>query len=152
MDFDSNTPPPQANPTGRALPTHGRHQGSSGTVRSAFATVEGPIEAGSMVTQRFERNPEGRFERQIAGSLLLATDAIVERGRGGDTMRVDVGRFDELWARYDADDYGTGDVTRALYEIDVNGEQVPVVLLDVDRENNPSMSRPTHGPQRIIPA
>ena len=65
-----------------------------------------------MVTQRFERNAEGRFERQIAGSLLLATDAIVERGRGGDTMRVDVGRFDELWARYDDGDYGTGDATR----------------------------------------
>src|SRR5260370_282262 len=76
MDFESTPPPPQANPTGRALPTHGRHQGSTGPVRSAFATVEGPIEAGSMVTQRFERNAEGRFERQIAGSLLLATDAI----------------------------------------------------------------------------
>ena len=41
MDFESNTPPPQANPTGRALPTHGRHQGSTGPVRSAFATVDG---------------------------------------------------------------------------------------------------------------
>ena len=46
-----------------------------------------------------------RGER-VAGSLLLATDAIVERGRGGDTMRVDVGRFDELWARYDGGDFG----------------------------------------------
>jgi len=104
-----------------------------------------------MVTQRFERNTEGRFERQIAGSLLLATDAIVERGRGGDTMRVDVGRFDELWARYDAGDFGAGDATTAVYEIDVQGEPIPVRLVDVDRESNPDMSRPTHGPQRIVP-
>ena len=26
-------------------------------------------------------------------------------------MRVDVGRFDALWARYDAGDFGTGDAT-----------------------------------------
>ena len=122
-------------------------------MRSAFATVEGPIEAGSMVTQRFERNPEGRFERQIG---RLATPrhghAIVERGRGGDTMRVDVGRFDELWARYDAGDFGTGDATTARYEIDVKGERAPVLLVDVDRESNPERRGRTHGPQRIVPA
>ena len=105
-----------------------------------------------MVTQRFERNAEGRFERQIAGSLLLATDAIVERGRGGDTMRVDVGRFDELWARYDAGDYGTGDAAAARYELDIKGEPTPVLLVDLDRESNPDLTRPTHGPQRIVPA
>jgi hypothetical protein len=152
MDADSTKPPAQLNPTGRALPTHGRHQGSTVAARSAFATVEGPIEAGSLVTQRFERNSEGRFERQIAGALLLATNAIVERGRGGDTVRVDVGRFDALWARYDDGDYGTGDAARACYEIDVDGVPMPVLLLDLDREQNPGAERPTHGPQRIVPA
>ncbi len=152
MEFDPTKPPAQANPTGRSLPTHGRHQGSSSTARSAFATVEGPIEANSIVTQRFERNSEGRFERQIAGALLLATDAIVERGRGGDTIRVDVGKFDVLWDRYDRGDYGTGDATEARYEISVAGEQTPVLLRDIDREQNPDLVRPTHGPQRIVPA
>ena len=152
VDFDADKPPAQANPTGRSLPTHGRHQGSTSTARSAFATVEGPIEAGSLVTQRFERNSEGRFERQIAGELLLATDAIVERGRGGDTIRVDVGQFDALWARYDGGDYGAGDATQARYELTVAGEPLPVLLVDVDREQNPGLSRPTHGPQRIVPA
>ncbi len=152
MDQDPTKPPAQANPTGRALPTHGRHKGSTSTARSAFATVEGPIEADAFVTQRFERNSEGRFERQIAGSLLLATDAIVERGRGGDTMRVDVGQFDVLWARYDSGDFGDGDATRARYEILVGGAPAPVLLVDVDRERNPELERPTHGPQRIVPA
>ena len=152
VDFDADKPPAQANPTGRSLPTHGRHQGSTSTARSAFATVEGQIEAGSLVTQRFERNSEGRFERQIAGELLLATDAIVERGRGGDTIRVDVGQFDALWARYDGGDYGTGDAAQARYELAVAGEPLPVLLVDVDREQNPGLSRPTHGPQRIVRA
>jgi len=152
MDFDADKPPAQANPTGRSLPTHGRHEGSTTAARSAFATVEGPIENGSLVTQRFERNSEGRFERQIAGELLLRTDAIVERGRGGDTVRVDVAQFDALWARYDSGDFGDGDAARALYEIDIAGQPAPVALLDVDREQNPDRSRPTHGPQRIVPA
>ena len=151
MEFDDpNKPPAQSNPTGRSLPTHGRHQGSTNVPRSSFATVEGPIESGSLVTQRFERNSEGRFERQIAGELLLRTDAIVERGRGGDTVRVDVAQFDALWTRYDNGDYGSGDAARALYEIDVAGEPAPVVLVDVDREKNPAMTRPTRGPQRIV--
>jgi len=151
MDSDANKPPAQANPTGRSLPTHGRHQGATTTARSAFATVEGPIESGSLVTQRFERNSEGRFERQIAGELLLVTNAIVERGRGGDTIRVDVGQFDELWARYDSGDFGDGDAARACYELAVGDVQMPILLVDVDREKNPEMSRPTHGPQRIVP-
>jgi hypothetical protein len=152
MDFDSNKPPAQSNPTGRSLPTHGRHQGATTAARSSFATVEGPIVAGSMVTQRFERNSEGRFERQVAGELLLAANAIVERGRGGDTIRVDVGRFDALWARYDSGDFGDGDATRARYELEVEGGRIPVLLVDVDREQSQDVSRPTHGPQRIVPA
>ncbi len=150
MSFDENRPPAQANPTGRSLPSHGRHRGTTSAARSAFATVEGPIESGSLVTQRFERNDEGRFERQIAGELLLRADAIVERGRGGDTMRIDVAQFDALWTRYDSGDFGSGDAVRALYELEIAGEQVPVALLDVDREQNPGMTRPTHGPQRIV--
>jgi hypothetical protein len=152
MDFDQNKAPAQPNPTGRSLPTHGRHQGATGTTRSAFATVEGPIVAGSLVTQRFERNSEGRFERQIAGELLLAANAIVERGRGGDTIRVDVGRFDALWSRYDGGDYGEGDATRAQYQLEIEDGQLPVLIVDVDREQNGDLSRPTHGPQRIVPA
>jgi hypothetical protein len=152
MDFDADRPPAQANPAGRTLPSHGRHGGAKAASRSAFATVEGPITTDAIVTQRFERNSEGRFERQIAGALLLATNAIVERGRGGDTVRVDVGQFDALWARYDLGDYGGGDETRACYDLDVDGRPVPVVLVDVDREESPGESRPTRGPQRILPA
>jgi hypothetical protein len=152
MDFDQNKAPAQPNPTGRSLPTHGRHQGTTGAARSAFATVEGPIVAGSLVTQRFERNSEGRFERQIAGELLLAANAIVERGRGGDTIRVDVGRFDALWSRYDSGDYGDGDATQARYQLELDAGQLSVLIVDVDREQNGDLSRPTHGPQRIVPA
>lgn len=152
MDYNGNKPPAQANPTGRSLPSHGRHKGSGAAARSAFATVEGPIHSDSMVTQRFERNDEGRYERQIAGALLLATNAIVERGRGGDTVRVDVGPFDALWARYDAGDFGDGDATTARYEITADGAPLPVVLVDVDREQHPDEQRPTRGPQRILPA
>jgi hypothetical protein len=152
VDFDQNKAPAQSNPTGRSLPTHGRHQGTTGAVRSAFANVEGPIVAGSLVTQRFERNSEGRFERQIAGELLLAANAIVERGRGGDTMRVDVGRFDALWSRYDSGDYGDGDATQARYRLEIEGGALAVLLVDVDREQNGELTRPTHGPQRIVPA
>ena len=146
MDFDESKPPAQANPTGRSLPTHGRHQGSATAARSAFATVEGPIESGSLVTQRFERNGEGRFERQVAGELLLRTDAIVERGRGGDTVRVDVARFDALWARYDSGDYGSGDPARALCELESRVRQLPVALVDVDREKNPARGPPDSRP------
>ena len=49
-------------------------------------------------------------------------------------------------------DFGTGDATTARYEIDVKGEPTPVLLVDVDRESNPELTRPTHGPQRIVPA
>jgi hypothetical protein len=41
---------------------------------------------------------------------------------------------------------------RARYELTVGEAQMPVLLVDIDREQNPEMSRPTHGPQRIVPA
>ena len=39
MSFDENRPPAQANPTGRSLPTHGRHQGSTNAARSASRPI-----------------------------------------------------------------------------------------------------------------
>ena len=53
---------------------------------------------------------------------------------------------------HDSGDYGAGDATQARYELTVAGEPLPVLLVDVDREQNPGLSRPTHGPQRIVPA
>jgi hypothetical protein len=152
-DRDFDRPTESAKPTGRALPTHGRQGERPSAARAAVVTVEGPINARSLVTQSFERNSEGRYERKLAGELVLALDAIVESGRGGDTVRIRVDRFNELWARYDAGDYGSGSVEQAVYTIETpGGVELPVWLIDEDRAASPHETRPTHGPQRIVPA
>lgn len=154
MDRDFDQPPESVKPTGRALPTHGQHAGGRpAAARAAIVTVEGPIDGNALVTQSFERNSEGRYERKLAGELLLALDAIVESGRGGDTARIRVERFNELWRRYDDGDYGTGAVGHGVYTIETPaGDELPVWLVDDDRLAHPHETRPTHGPQRIVPA
>jgi hypothetical protein len=154
MDRDFDQPPESAKPSGRALPTHGQHAaGRPASARAAIVTVEGPIDGSSLVTQSFERNSEGRYERKLAGELLLALDAIVESGRGGDTARIRVERFNDLWRRYDEGDYGEGKVGHAVYTIQTPaGTDLQVWLVDDDRVAHPLEERPTHGPQRIVPA
>jgi hypothetical protein len=140
-------------PTSRALPTHGAQGERPAAARAAIVNVEGPIKANSFVTQSFERNSEGRYERKLAGELLLAVDAVVETGRGGDTVRVRVERFNTLWSRYDAGDYGTGKVGLGIYTLETPaGAELPVWLVDEDRLAHPLDERPTRGPQRIMPA
>ena len=114
---------------------------------SKTANVEGPIKAGTFVTQRFERNGEGElFERKVAADIILALDAVVESKGYTAKIRVDV--FDAIWSRYDAGDYGTGQAGNAVYA-DIEG--LPTVwLVDSDVLANPE--RPpaaTRGPQQI---
>ena len=153
MDRDFDQPPESVKPTGRALPTHGHHAaGRPSSARASIVTVEGPIDGTSLVTQSFERNSEGRYERKLSGELLLAVDAVVESGRGGDTARIRVERFNDLWRRYDEGDYGTGKLGHAIYTIETPaGAELTVWLVDDDLAANPE-TRPTRGPQRIIPA
>jgi hypothetical protein len=146
---DDRYAPPVSTQTARVLPTHTVRAGSTtATGRpSKTANVEGPITAGTVVTQRFERNADGElFERKVAADLIVLLDAIVESK--GYTAKIRVEVFDSIWERYDAGDYGTGEAGRAVYD-DVEG--LPTIwLVDSDIASNPA--RPpasTRGPQQI---
>jgi hypothetical protein len=150
---DRNVPPPSTQ-TSRALPTHTVRSGSTMATGkpSKTANVEGPIAAGTFVTQRFQRNGDGElFERKVEADIILMLDAVVESKGYTAKIRVDV--FDAIWARYDAGDYGSGAAGHAVYD-DI--ETLPQVwVVDADVAANPD--RPvasTHGPQQIqlVPA
>ena len=148
-DRDNRDAPPPSTQTSRVLPTHTVRSGSTVATGqpSKIANVEGPIKAGTFVTQRFQRNGDGEmFERKVAADLILLLDAVVESK--GYTAKIRVEIFDGIWARYDAGDYGSGQAGRAVYG-DVEG--LPsVVVVDSDVAANPD--RPpasTRGPQQI---
>jgi hypothetical protein len=145
---DRNAPPPSTQ-TSRALPTHTVRSGSQVATGkpSKVANVEGPIKAGTFVTQRFQRNGDGEmFERKVAADIILMLDAVVESKGYTAKIRVDV--FDAIWTRYDAGDYGSGQAGNAVYG-DIEGLP-PVAVVDADVSANPE--RPpasTRGPQQI---
>ena len=148
-DRDNRNALPPSTQTSRALPTHTVRSGSTtpNARPSKTANVEGPIVPGTFVTQRFQRNGDGEmFERKVAADLILLLDAVVESKGYTAKIRVDV--FDAIWARYDAADYGSGDVGRAVYE-DV--EELPAVaIVDADIVAHPDRTpASTHGPQQI---
>jgi hypothetical protein len=145
---DSQAPPPSTQ-TSRALPTHTVRSGSTMATgkSSKVANVEGPIVAGTVVTQRFQRNGDGElFERKVDADLILMLDAIVESKGYTAKIRVDV--FDAIWARYDAGDYGSGKAGHAVYG-DI--ESVPEVwVVDSDITAHPEKpAASTGGPQQI---
>jgi hypothetical protein len=148
-DRDNRNALPPSTQTERALPTHTVRSGSQGATGkpSKTANVEGPIKAGTFVTQRFQRNGDGEmFERKVAADLILLLDAVVESKGYTAKIRVDV--FDSIWARYDAGDYGSGQAGNAVYD-DI--ETLPTVWL-VDRDVSANPARPpasTRGPQQI---
>jgi hypothetical protein len=148
-DRDNRNAPPPSTQTSRALPTHTVRSGSTVSTGqpSKVANVEGPIKAGTYVTQRFQRNGDGEmFERKVAADIVLLLDAVVESKGYTAKIRVDV--FDAIWSRYDAGDYGSGQAGHAVYD-DVEG--LPAVwVVDSDLAANPD--RPpasTRGPQQI---
>ena len=148
-DRDNRNAPPPSTQTSRALPTHTVRSGSTVSTGqpSKVANVEGPIKAGTYVTQRFQRNGDGElFERKVAADIVLLLDAVVESKGYTAKIRVDV--FDAIWSRYDAGDYGSGHAGHAVYD-DVEG--LPAVwVVDSDVAANPD--RPpasTRGPQQI---
>ena len=149
QDRDNRNTLPPSTQTSRALPTHAVRSGSTSATGkpSKIANVEGPIKAGTFVTQRFQRNGDGEmFERKVAADLILLLDAVVESKGYTAKIRVDV--FDAIWTRYDAGDYGSGQPGNAVYD-DIEGLP-PVSLVDRDVAANPD--RPlgsTHGPQQI---
>lgn len=148
-DRDNRDAPPPSTQTARALPTHTVRAGSTTATGapSKVANVEGPIKAGTMVTQRFQRNGDGEmFERKVAADLILLLDAVVESKGYTAKIRVDV--FDAIWKRYDTGDYGSGQAGNAVYA-DIEGLP-PVTVVDSDVSANPD--RPlgsTRGPQQI---
>jgi hypothetical protein len=147
-DRDGGNTAPISTQTARALPTHTVRQGQqAGTRPSKTANVEGPIKAGTFVTQRFQRNDEGEmFERKVAADIVLLLDAVVESK--GYTAKIKVDVFDAIWARYDAGDYGTGDAGKAVYG-DVEALP-PISVVDIDLAANPSRAvGSTQGPQQI---
>ena len=120
-DRDNRNAPPPSTQTSRALPTHTVRAGSTVAAgkSSKVANVEGPIKAGTFVTQRFERNADGEmFERKVDADLILLLDAVVESK--GYTAKIRVDAFDAIWSRYDAGDYGTGAAGHAVYD-DIEG-------------------------------
>lgn len=126
-DRDNRDALPVSTQTARVLPTHTTRAGSTtATGRpSKTANVEGPITAGTFVTQRFERNADGElFERKVAADIILLLDAVVESKGYTAKIRVDV--LDAIWARYDAGDYGSGKAGHAVYD-DVEG--LPTIWL-----------------------
>ena len=135
--------------TSRALPTHTLCTGSAMATgkSSKVANVEGPIVAGTVVTQRFQRNGDGAlFERKVDADLILMLDAVIESKGYTAKIRVDV--FDAIWVRYDAGDYGSGTAAQAVYD-DV--DSVPTVwVVDADLSANPEKPvASTSGPQQI---
>ncbi len=149
QDRDNRNTLPPSTQTSRALPTHTVRSGSTTATGkpSKVANVEGPIKAGTMVTQRFQRNGDGEmFERKVAADLILLLDAVVESKGYTAKIRVDV--FDAIWSRYDAGDYGSGQPGNAVYD-DIEG--LPAVsLVDTDVAANPDRSLgSTRGPQQI---
>jgi hypothetical protein len=120
-DRDSRNAPPPSTQTSRALPTHTVRAGSNVATGqpSKVASVEGPIKAGTFVTQRFARNADGEMvELRVDADLILLLDAVVESK--GYTAKIRVDAFDAIWKRYESGDYGTGDVSQAVYA-DVEG-------------------------------
>jgi len=98
-DRDNRNTLPPSTQTSRALPSHTVRAGSNVATGqpSKVASVEGPIKAGTMVTQRFQRNDDGElFERKIEADLILQLDAVVESKGYTAKIRVDV--FDAIWA------------------------------------------------------
>lgn len=148
-DRDNRNTLPPSTQTSRALPSHTVRAGSNVATGqpSKVASVEGPIKAGTMVTQRFQRNDDGElFERKIEADLILQLDAVVESKGYTAKIRVDV--FEGVWARYDSGDYGGGKPGLGIYN-DIEGLP-PVMVVDDDVLANPE--RPpgsTQGPQRI---
>jgi hypothetical protein len=148
-DRDNRNALPPSTQTSRVLPTHTVRSGSNVATGqpSKTANVEGPIKAGTFVTQRFQRNGDGElFERKVDADLILLLDAVVESK--GYTAKIRVEVFDAIWARYDAGDYGSGQAGNAVYE-DV--ENLPTVWL-VDKDVIANPERPvgsTRGPQQI---
>jgi hypothetical protein len=152
-DRDNRDALPPSTQTSRVLPTHTVRSGSTVATGqpSKTANVEGPIKAGTFVTQRFQRNGGGElFERKVAADIIVLLDAIVESK--GYTAKIRVEVFDSIWTRYDAGDYGSGQVGHAVYD-DI--EALPTVWL-VDRDVTANPGRPpasTRGPQQIqLPA
>ena len=149
QDRDNRNAPPPSTQTSRALPTHTVRAGSTTATGkpSKVANVEGPIKAGTMVTQRFQRNGDGEmFERKVAADIILLLDAVIESK--GYTAKIKVDVFDAIWSRYDAGDYGSGQAGNAVYD-DIEG--LPAVSL-VDRDVATNPDRPlgsTRGPQQI---
>jgi hypothetical protein len=148
-DRDNRNALPPSTQTSRVLPTHTVRPGSTtpNARPSKTANVEGPIVPGTFVTQRFQRNGDGElFERKVAADLILLLDAVVESKGYTAKIRIDV--FDEIWTRYDAGDYGSGQAGHAVYD-DV--EALPTVWV-VDSDLTAHPERPpasTGGPQRI---
>jgi hypothetical protein len=145
--YDNQAPPPSTQ-TSRMLPTHTVRSGSKGaTGPSKVANVEGPITAGTIVTQRFQRNGDGDlFERKVEADLILMLGAIVESAGYTAKIRVDV--FDAIWARYDAGDYGSGKAGHAVYDDIDSVPQVWVVDSDVTAHPERPVAS-TRGPQQI---
>ncbi len=119
-DRDNRNAPPPSTQTSRALPTHTVRSGSNVATGSPskVANVEGPIKAGTVVTQRFERSGGEMVERKVDADLILLLDAVVESKGYTAKIRVDV--FDAIWKRYDAGDYGSGEAGHAVYD-DIEG-------------------------------
>jgi hypothetical protein len=148
-DRDNRNALPPSTQTSRVLPTHTVRSGSTVATGqpSKVANVEGPIKAGTYVTQRFQRNGDGElFERKVAADLILLLDAVVESK--GYTAKIRVEVFDAIWARYDAGDYGSGQAGHAVYD-DV--EALPTVaVVDSDvTANAERLPASTRGPQQI---
>jgi hypothetical protein len=148
-DRDNRNAPPPSTQTSRALPTHTVRAGSTVAAGqpSKIANVEGPIKAGTFVTQRFQKNADGEvFERKVDADLILLLDAVVESK--GYTAKIRVEVFDSIWARYDSGDYGSGQAGHAVYD-DIEGLP-PLVVVDHDVLANPSQSpESTRGPQQL---
>jgi hypothetical protein len=148
-DRDDNQAPPPSTQTSRALPTHTVRPGSTVAAgkSSKIANVEGPIAAGTFVTQRFQRNGDGElFERKVEADLILLLDAVVESK--GYTAKIRVDAFDAIWARYDAGDYGSGKAGHAVYDDIDSVPQVWVVDGDVAAHPERPVAS-TRGPQQI---
>jgi hypothetical protein len=149
-DRDSRNTLPLSTQTSRVLPTHTVRKGSTVALHkpSKTAQVEGPIMPGTLVTQRFQRNADGEmFERKVAADLILLLDAVVESKGYVAKIKVDV--FDEIWARYDAGDFGVGQPGNAVYD-DIYA--LPELwLVDADKAAaNTATQAKTRGPQRIV--
>jgi hypothetical protein len=110
--------PGPAGSGGRRLPERRRQEGAAANAGRSLVSVEGPIYPRTLVTVYLWSPHSGSFAaHRVEGRVLEALGALVDNPRR-DVVRVRRDRIDELFARYQAADYGRGRRGFGIYDLE----------------------------------